>query len=575
MSKIYRLYYHFLWRYKWQFIAFILVSIIASLSYSIQPYFYKIFVNNIPSNNFNFLFLVLLGFIGIRILEMIFENLTYYLGDVVVVPASRDARLSVFKKIQDLDFAYHTNKSTGSLISAFKRGDDAFFEINRVVHISLLQIVVNFFVVLYFFTRINWQIGLLIIITFIINGVVAKYLIKKNITARVNFNRHEDKISSIIVDNLINYETVKLFAKEDQEYFRLKKQFKPWTKALWDYIYTFRYINISISSIGNISLFFTLFLGLQKLSHFEITAGDYIMIAGFISSFYPQFFEMIFQLRNLTKSQTDITKYFSILTLDNLVKDPISPVKKTKVDGLIEFKNVSFSYPENKNLALKNINLIINPGESIALVGHSGTGKTTFVKLLMRFFDPTSGQISIDNIDIKKFTKSQLRSFMGVVPQEPILFNRSIGYNIAYGATNTSLKDVKKAAKLANLDDFIETLPKKYKTQVGERGVKLSGGQKQRLAIARMILSNPNIVIFDEATSQLDSDSEKMIQQAFWQASKNKTTLIIAHRLSTVVKADRIIVMDKGRIVETGNHHELISKPNSLYAHFWSLQTQN
>jgi ATP-binding cassette, subfamily B, heavy metal transporter len=575
MSKTYRLYYHFLWRYKWTFIVFLFVSILSSITYSVQPYFYKLFIDNVSSHSSGLLFGILIGYIGFRILELIFDNLTYFIGDTVIIPAARDARLAVFRKVQDLDFAYHTSKSTGSLISTFKRGDDAFFEIHSTLHVNLLHIIINFFVVIYFFYQINWQIGLLVFVTFVIIGILSKYLIKKNIKARTLFNKEEDRISSVIVDNLINFETVKLFAKEEHEYSRLKKYFQPWSDTLWKFVNTFRLIDISVGSISNISLFFILLLGLQKLSHLEITAGDYVMIIGFISSFYSRFFEMIYQLRNLAKRHTDIQKYFSILTLDNLVKDPTSPVKKTEVNGKIEFKNVDFAYPENKNLALKNINLTINPGESIALVGHSGTGKTTMVKLLMRFFDPTKGSISIDGIDIKKFTKSQLRSFMGVVPQEPILFNRSIGYNIAYGAIGASLKDVKKAAKLANLDDFIETLPKKYKTQVGERGVKLSGGQKQRLAIARMILSAPDIIIFDEATSQLDSDSEKMIQQAFWQASKGKTTLIIAHRLSTVIKADRIVVLKNGGIQEVGTHQQLISDPNSIYYHFWSLQTQS
>lgn len=575
MIKTYKTYYHFLWRYKWQFIVFVSMSALSALSYSIQPYFYKLFIDSVPSQNFRLLTSILLGYIGVRVFEIIFDNLTFYVGDLVVVPASRDARLTVFKKVQDLDFAYHTNKSTGSLISIFKRGDDAFFEINFTLHIRLLQILVNFLVVLFFFYQINWQISLLILVTFIINGILAKFLIKRNIDARRLFNKEEDRISAVIVDNLINYETVKLFAKEEKEYLRLQKKFQPWASRLWQFVNTFRTIDITIGTIGNIGLFLILLLGLQKLFHAEITAGDYIMIIGFISSFYPQFFEMVYELRNLAKHQTDIKKYFSILNIDTLVQDPEFPVKKDHVQGLVKFNQVSFSYPENSKLAVTNINLTVQPGQSVAFVGHSGTGKTTLTKLLMRFFDPTSGSISIDGVDIKQFTKSQLRSFMGVVPQEPILFNHSIAYNIAYGATKASLKDVKKAAKLANLDEFIDSLPKKYQTKVGERGVKLSGGQKQRLAIARMILSDPDIIIFDEATSQLDSDSEKKIQQAFWQAAKNKTTFIIAHRLSTIVKADLIVVLKHGRVVETGTHRDLIANPNSLYSHFWSLQTQS
>lgn len=442
MFKIYKIYYHFLWRYKWQFVVFVLTSSLSSIAYSIQPYFYKLFIDNVPDNNFRILFSILAGYIGVRILEMIFDNLTFFTGDLVVIPASRDARMTVFKKVQDLDFAYHTNKSTGSLISIFKRGDDAFFELNFTLHIRLLQIIVNFLLVLFFFFQINWQIGALILASFVINGILAKFLIKRNIEARRVFNKEEDKISAVIVDNLINYETVKLFAKENWEYSRLQKKFQSWSKTLWKFVNTFRTIDVSIGSVGNLGLFLILLLGLQKLSHLEITAGDYIMIIGFISSFYPQFFELVYQLRNLAKHQTDIKKYFSILDVDSLVKDPKNPISKAHVDGLVELKNVSFSYPENKSRALHNINLIVKPGESIAFVGHSGTGKTTLIKLLMRFFDPDKGTISIDNIDIKKFTKSQLRSFMGVVPQEPILFNHSICYNIAYGALQGLLQKI-------------------------------------------------------------------------------------------------------------------------------------
>ncbi|MBU0974311.1 ATP-binding cassette domain-containing protein [Patescibacteria group bacterium] len=206
-------------------------------------------------------------------------------------------------------------------------------------------------------------------------------------------------------------------------------------------------------------------------------------------------------------------------------------------------------------------------------VGHSGAGKTTITKLLMRFFDPDSGKVTIDGVDIADLTKTNLRSFMGVVPQEPILFNDSIVYNIGYGASTSNLEEVVAAAKMANLHDFISDLPKGYDTKVGERGVKLSGGQKQRLAIARMILSTPDIIIFDEATSQLDSESERLIQDAFWKASKNKTTIIIAHRLSSITRAGKIVVMDGGKIAEIGNHEQLLEK-NGLYNKFWKLQTE-
>ena len=222
--------------------------------------------------------------------------------------------------------------------------------------------------------------------------------------------------------------------------------------------------------------------------------------------------------------------------------------------------------------AQKNINLKIRQGQSIALVGRSGSGKTTLIRLLMRFYDLDKGRILLDGVEIKNLTKSHLRSFIGVVPQEPVLFDNTVAYNISYGKNGATKSEVAAASKIANLNKFIETLPKKYKTHVGERGIKLSGGQKQRLAIARMILSDPEIIIFDEATSQLDSENEKLIQQALWRVAKDKTTIIIAHSLSTAMRADKIIVMENGRIIEKGSHKALLAKKKGLYRHFWQLQ---
>ena len=575
MWRIYFIYYRFLLRYKLRLAVFMVVLIAYSIANSIQPYFYKLFIDLIPSSDWQKLFKLLLVFVGVRLIKLAVDNLTYLTGDWVVIAAARDARMTVFKKIQDLDFAYHLSKSTGSLISAIKRGDNAFFDMHHSINIETASVIFGFLVMMYFFQRMSPLISIIMVGTIAVNIVLSYFLIRNNIGSRTKFNQSEDEVSDIIVDNLINYETVKLFAKEGQELVRLGNKFRQWFRALWGYANSFRMIDLTIGVTGNVSLFLVMLVGLGQLSRAQISVGDYIMIFAFMMNFYPQFFELVYNFRNVAKHQTDINKYFSILNEETRVKDPQLPLKKTSVEGEIEFKGVDFGYPEGKEGAIKNLNLIIRQGQSIALVGHSGAGKTTLVKLLMRFYDQDKGQILIDGVDIKKFSKSGLRNLMGVVPQEPILFNNTIGYNIAYGAKRPSKQEIIASAKMANLDDFIKSLPKKYETQVGERGVKLSGGQKQRLAIARMILSDPDIIIFDEATSQLDSESEKKIQQAFWKAAENKTTIIIAHRLSTVARADKIAVMKDGRIVEIGSHRELLLKANSLYTKFWRLQTIN
>lgn len=573
MFSVYKKYYHFLLFYRWQFVLFMIFLVGLSITESIHPYFYKLFVDNIPEGDFYVLFQILVAYSIVRVFQLVLDIFTYFFGDAVLLPAARDARMAVFKKIQDLDFAYHLTRSTGSMISSIKRGDMAFFNLHHAINIKMVRIFINFIVLMIVFVQIQVGLGLVMLISMVINMFFAYHLIKVNVKARVKFNEEEDSISEVIVDNMINFETVKLFAKEEQEYLKLGKKFSPWLKELWGYANSFRKIDVVIGSLGEISLFLVLLLGLLQVTSQTLTTGEYIMVLGFVSAFYPRFFELVYELRNVAKHNADLEKYFDVFNYDTLVKDKKNPIVMKTTKGEIIFDNISFSYPEGRQDALKNIDLRIREGQSVAFVGHSGAGKTTITKLLMRFYDPTEGKITIDGVNIEDLSKTNLRSFMGVVPQEPILFNDSIAYNIGYGAGTTDLKQVIAAARMANLHEFIETLPKGYDTKVGERGVRLSGGQKQRLAIARMILSTPDIIIFDEATSQLDSESEKLIQDAFWKASKNKTTLIIAHRLSSITRADKIIVMDDGQISEVGTHKQLLAK-QGLYAKFWKLQTE-
>lgn len=572
MFKTYKLYYQFLWKYSWQMVLFIIFLLGLGITESIYPYFYKLFIDAIPQGSASELFTILFAYVGLRLLKLALDLATYYAGDSVLLKTARDIRSEVFTKIQELDFAYHLTRSTGSMISSIKRGDLAVFNFFHVINIQLVRAVISFVVLLALFAQLKIEIAGLMLLAMLLNSVFAYFLIKRNVAARVEFNDTEDEVSEVIVDNLINFETVKFFAKEREEYARLQKSFLPWLKALWKYANSFRAIDIVVGVTGNLSLLAVLYLGLQYLLQGIITAGEYVMMLGFVNSFYARFFDIVFQMRDVAKNNADLESYFSVFNYETQVKDPKKPENVTSVEGEIVFDNVSFSYPEGRADALKEFTFKINPGESVALVGHSGAGKTTITKLLMRFYDPSDGVISIDGVDIKAMTKSNLRSFMGIVPQEPILFNESIAYNIGYGASTTDIKKIKHAAKMANLEEFISDLPKGYDTKVGERGVKLSGGQKQRLAIARMMLSNPDIIIFDEATSQLDSKSEKLIQDAFWKVSKNKTTLIIAHRLSSITKADKIIVMENGQIAEVGTHRSLLAK-KGLYSQFWKLQT--
>lgn len=554
-------------------IAFSLVLLVGAILTAIQPYFYKIFVDNLPSLDYGLLLKILFIYVAVRLMDNLASVATYYLGDKVLIPAAREARLQVFAQVQDLDFAYHAEKNTGSLISAFKRGDSAFFEVFHNL-VNLVRTGVIFMVMLVFFADIDRWVTIPLILVVAINLFLIYRLILINMDRRREFNEAEDEISAIITDNLINFETVKYFARESWERWRLRRSFRNWTDKLWRFSNSFRLMDISLGTVSNIGVGAILLVGLRRLIAGQITSGDFVLILGFINSFFPRLFEIFFNLRNLTSRHVDLVRYFQVLEQPVLVKDPEKPTRLNKIKGEVVFSDVDFSYPGGKEGAVADLNFTIAPGETVAFVGYSGAGKSTIAKLLMRFYDVDRGEILIDGVNIKNFSKSDLRSFIGIVPQEPVLFNDTIAYNIGYGLGEQDLAKIKSAAKMANLDQFISSLPQGYQTMVGERGIKLSGGQKQRLAIARMILANPQIIIFDEATSQLDSQAEKLIQESFWRAKKGKTAIIIAHRLSTVRRADRIFVLENGRIVEVGTHKNLLQRKSGIYRRLWEIQTQ-
>jgi ATP-binding cassette subfamily B protein len=570
--KSLRRFYQFLGKYKWRMLLFLSISTITVVLETIRPYWLKGILDNAQVNNFSavFNFLILFGIstVGANIISA----LSYYLGDKVLIPFAREIREIIFQKVLELDFAYHVNKNTGTLISAFRRGDGAIFSIFDSIFHELFQVLIALIVTLYFLFNASAPIGFSLLVLFIFNILLIWWLIKINLKYRTEFNDAEDNLSGIITDSLINYETVKFFAAERKERRRLSQSFNPWSQKLWNFSNSFRLMDISIGTTSGFGMLFILWLAIKKLNN-GFSLGDLVMVAGFITGFYYQFFNLFFRIRDIAKSITDLDKYFGILDNTTQVPDPLSPVTLEKPLGNLTFKHLAFAYPGTQDRVLDDINLEIKTGEKVAFVGRSGAGKTTLIKLLLRFYDATSGLIEFDGVDIKKFTKSYLRSLMAVVPQEPIMFNNTIKFNLSYGKENASMIAIKKAAADANILDFIESLPQKWESEVGERGIKLSGGQKQRLAIARALLVNPKILIFDEATSNLDSESERKIQSALNFASKNRTVIIIAHRFSTIRNADKIVVLSNGTISEIGKHADLIKK-GGLYKMLWTLQSK-
>lgn len=571
--KTFFIFYKFFRKYKRALFASLLFSLLASVLNGAPPFLYRYLVNNFQTLTLKTLFVVIGLFFAVKIGTIISNNLFFYIGDMAVASAARDARIKVFSKLQELDFAFHVNKKSGEFISKIKRGDSSFFSVHYALNGEFLGELFNFLVVAATFSFINIKIFFALIIFLVLNIIVSIYFLKKNMKARINFNNEEDNISHLIVDNLINYETVKYFAKEKREINNLTRDFKKWKKAFWDFGITFRKMNIAIGALSTTTIITILYISGTAVINKNLTSGDFVLITIFIMQFFPGFQGLIRRMREVVKSHSDLKDYFDILDYPLVMRESENPVKIKNVVGTVNFKNVSFAYPSGQEV-LKNINLEIIPESTTALVGRSGSGKTTFTKLLLRIYDPIIGEVEIDGHDLKDLKKEDLRRMIGVVPQEPILFNNTIAYNISYPKDDVGEKEIEAAARLANLHDFIVLLPRGYDTIVGERGVKLSGGEKQRLAIARVFLLNPPIIIFDEATSHLDSESERLIQDSIEKLREHKTLIIIAHRLSTIMKADKIIVLNQGAIKETGIHSELISKKRGIYKLLWNLQTE-
>jgi len=570
--KVIRQFLHFLKDYKLSMVIFMTVTTLSVLAESMRPWSLKMILDSVSLNDMNnvYRYLALLG--ASTIGGNIINSLGYFYGDVIKIPLSKQIREMVFKKVLDLDFAYHVDKNTGSLISAFRRGDGAVNSIFDAVFQEIYWTIIYIGVALWFLFRASPSIGFALMGLFVINMTLIFWLINKNLKKRVLFNKSEDEISGIIADTMINYDTVKFFAAEKREEKRLANKFTEWTRAVWDYANTFRMMDVGVGTVSASGMLLMLWIAISKLNH-GLTIGDIVMISGFVTSLHFQFFHLFSQIRNIAKHSADLEAYFGILDNEVCVKEAVRPKKIKKMEGKIEFQKVGFIYPKNNLKVLDDINLVIKSGSKVAFVGRSGTGKTTLVKLLLRFYDPSKGRILIDGVDIKKMTKTNLRSIISVVPQEPVLFNNSIKFNLAYGREDATMEEILTVAEQANITDFIDKLPNGWDTMVGERGIKLSGGQKQRLAIARALLTNPKVLIFDEATSNLDSESERMIQSALEEVSKSRTVIIVAHRFSTVRDADNIVVLAGGSIVESGKHQELLAKKGA-YQKLWSIQTK-
>ena len=514
---------------------------------------------------------LLLAYGFIRLSNVLLGEIRDTLFGRVTERAMRRIGLKVFDHLHALDLSFHLERRTGGLSRDIERGTSGISFLMRFLVFNIAPTFIELFLVM----GILWQqysFEFALIVFFSVTSYV--WFSKSATDWRTQYireaNRADSRSNTRAIDSLINYETVKYFANEKHESELYDRELASWEKAKRKNRLTLFALNTGQTLIISISMTAMLALAASNVAKGVMTIGDFVLINAFMMQIFLPLNFLGFVYREIKSSMVNIERMFKLMSVQSKVADSEGAKNLELTQGRIEFKNVSFSYEKERPI-LTGLNFSLAPGEKLALVGGSGAGKSTIAKLLFRFYDVSSGGIYIDGQNVKEVSQLSLRQSIGVVPQDTVLFNTSILENVRYGRPGASDEEVKEAIALSHLHDFIEQLPKGYETQVGERGLKLSGGEKQRVAIARTILKQPGILIFDEATSSLDSASERAVLKAIDEVSQGKSSVVIAHRLSTIVKADRILVLEQGQVVEQGDHESLL-KQKGRYAHLWQLQ---
>ncbi len=514
---------------------------------------------------------LLLAYGVIRLSNVLLGEVRDTLFGRVTERAMRRVGLKVFEHLHSLDLAFHLERRTGGLSRDIERGTSGISFLMRFLIFNILPTFIELLLVM----GILWQQYSIDFAIIVLLSVVSYVWFSKTTTDwRSKFIREanvaDSRSSTRAIDSLINFETVKYFTNERHEAKLYDQELSKWEKAKRKNRLTLFALNTGQALIISVSMTAMLMLAADNVAKGQMSLGDFVLVNAFMMQIFMPLNFLGFVYREIKSSMINIERMFELLNVKARVNDePKAHDLKVSL-GKIEFKDVAFSYDKERPI-LKGLSFVLQPGEKLALVGGSGAGKSTIAKLLFRFYEVNAGKILIDDQDISQVSQLSLRQVIGVVPQDTVLFNHSILENVRYGRPEASDAEVKEAIKLAHLKTFIEQLPKGYETQVGERGLKLSGGEKQRVAIARTILKQPTILVFDEATSSLDSISERAVLQAIEEVSHNKSSVVIAHRLSTIINADRILVIADGQVVEQGNHESLL-KCAGQYAHLWHLQ---
>ncbi len=497
------------------------------------------------------------------------------LRDVVFVRVAKRAirrvALQVFRHLHALSLRFHLERQTGGLTRDIERGTRGISTLLNYMLFSIIPVILEFsLVAAVLLTKFDWRFAAVTFAAVAVYMVFTIAVTEWRMDFRRKSNELDAKANTRAIDSLLNYETVKYFNNEEWKARRYDDNLQKYESAEVRNEASLGLLNIGQSAIIAVAVTLLMILAAQGVVQNTLTLGDLVLVNGLLIQFYIplNFLGMVY--REVKQSLTDMDRMFRLLEVNREVQDRPGAPDLPRGEISVRFEHVDFSY-DPKRTILHDVSFEIPAGHTVAVVGHSGSGKSTLARLLFRFYDVNAGRITFNGTDIREVTQRSVRAAIGIVPQDTVLFNDTICYNIAYGDPQAGRERVVAAARAAHIHDFIETLPDGYDSAVGERGLKLSGGEKQRVAIARAILKSPSIFVFDEATSALDSRSEKAIQHELDRIARSRTTLIIAHRLSTIVDADQILVMDHGRIVERGTHAELLAR-GGAYAQMWALQ---
>jgi ABC-type transport system involved in Fe-S cluster assembly fused permease/ATPase subunit len=510
---------------------------------------------------------------AMRVMATLFTELREVVFARVTQQAVRRIALQVFEHLHALSLRFHLDRQTGGLTRDIERGTRGVSSLVSFTLYSILPTIIEVLMVVTWLI-IHYEIWFAVIT---ISALTIYVIYTFAVTEwRTNFRRAmndlDSRANTRAVDSLLNYETVKYFNNEKFESARYDRSLERWQEAAIKSQTSLSVLNVGQSLIISIAVTLMVWRATVGVVEGRMTLGDLVLVNAFMIQLYIPLNFLGVLYREIKQSLADMERMFGLMAENREVDDDPSAQPLRIEQGEVRFDQVSFAYDPARPI-LKDISLVLPAGKTTAVVGSSGAGKSTLSRLLYRFYDVGGGTIRIDGQEIRSVTQASLRGAIGIVPQDTVLFNDTLEYNIRYGRPTATDQEVQEAAEAAHLTYFISTLPEGMKTRVGERGLKLSGGEKQRVAIARALLKRPALLIFDEATSALDSESEKAIQRELLEVSKGRTTLVIAHRLSTIVDADQIVVLEQGRIVEQGRHAELIARAGR-YAELWELQAR-